>query len=230
MSTSKAVGADFLVKLPLFKGISDAGLERLARGLDELDVGSGSTLFRRGQPASGMHIVVDGQVKLALRTGNGDERVMELAGKGQTFGEAAMFLGRPYISDAETVVKSTLLHIDRNTLLAEIQRDPELSNRMIANLSDRLYRHVENLEICMLSSGVRRVIRYLLKHDNEERLDSALHFTLPTKKGIIASSLNLTQEHFSRILHALAKEDLIRVDGRQICILDVDRMVTYSTD
>ena len=230
MRTSKTAGTEFLVQLPLFRGISDAGLERLTRGLSELDVASGSTLFLRGQSASGMHIVVDGQIKLTLRNGNGDERVMELAGKGQTFGEAAMFLGRPYISDAETVIKSTLLHVDKSTLLAEIQRDPELSKRMIANLSDRLYRHVENLEICMLSSGVRRVIRYLLKHNDEERFDGAPHFTLSTKKGIIASSLNLTQEHFSRILHALAKEELIRVDGRQVCILDAGRLSSYATD
>ena len=37
-------------------------------------------------------------------------------------------------------------------------------------------------------------------------------------KGVIASRLNLTQEHFSRILHELSESGLITVDGRTIRI------------
>lgn len=42
--------------------------------------------------------------------------------------------------------------------------------------------------------------------------------TLPTSKGVIASRLNLTQEHFSRILHDLINLELIVVEGRGIHI------------
>lgn len=230
MSRPGIAVADFLGDLPLFNGVNSAVVARIANSSNELDAPRGATVFRRGQPATGMHILVSGQVKLTLRSSNGDERIMEVVGGGQTFGEAAMFLGRPYLADAETVVESNLLHVDRDTLLAEIRSDPEFSQQVIANLSERLYRHVANLEICMLSSGVRRVIRYLLNHEAEDRFDGALHVTLPTKKWIIASSLNLTQEHFSRILHALVRDDLIQVDGRQVCIPDATRLRAYAAD
>ena len=45
--------------------------------------------------------------------------------------------------------------------------------------------------------------------------------TLPTNKGVIASRLNLTQEHFSRILHELFELGLIVVEGRKIHIPSV---------
>lgn len=228
MDTPQITVADVLTNLPLFNGIDSAVVARLANGANELDASRGATVFRRGQSATGMHILVLGQVKLTLRSGNGDERIMEVVGGGQTFGEAAMFLGRPYLADAETVVDSRLLHVAKDTLLAEIRSDPGFSQKVIANLSERLYRHVANLEICMLSSGVRRVIRYLLSHESEDRFDGALHITLPTKKWIIASSLNLTQEHFSRILHALVRDDLIQVDGRQVRIPDAGRLREYA--
>lgn len=47
---------------------------------------------------------------------------------------------------------------------------------------------------------------------------------MPTNKGIIASRLNLTQEHFSRILHDLSERGLIAVEGRRIHIPDVDQL------
>lgn len=230
MNRSPIAAADFLAKLPLFKGVHSAVVARIADSSNQLDAPRGATVFRRGQSAAGMHIVVLGQVKLSLRSSNGDERIMDVVDGGRTFGEAATFLGKPYLADAETVVDSKLLHIEREALLTEVRRDPGFSQTVIATLSERLYQHVENLEICTLSSGVRRVIRYLLNHEAEERFDGALHVTLPTKKWIIASSLNLTQEHFSRILHALIHDDLIQVDGRQVCIPDATRLRAYAAD
>ena len=47
---------------------------------------------------------------------------------------------------------------------------------------------------------------------------------LPTSKGTIASRLNLTQEHFSRILNELTSSGLIEVEGRTIHIPDIGRL------
>ena len=49
---------------------------------------------------------------------------------------------------------------------------------------------------------------------------------LPTSKGTIASRLNLTQEHFSRILNELSTGGLIQVQGRTIHIPDIERLRT----
>ena len=48
--------------------------------------------------------------------------------------------------------------------------------------------------------------------------------TLPTSKANVASRLNVTQEHSSRILHALIEERLITVEGREVTILDAARL------
>jgi CRP-like cAMP-binding protein len=50
---------------------------------------------------------------------------------------------------------------------------------------------------------------------------------LPAKKSIIASRLNLTQEHFSRILHEIQAAGLVEIRGREIRLLDVGRLRTY---
>ena len=48
--------------------------------------------------------------------------------------------------------------------------------------------------------------------------------TLPAAKGEIASQLNLTPEHFSRILHELADAGLLHIEGRKIVVPDRQRL------
>jgi len=73
------------------------------------------------------------------------------------------------------------------------------------------------------------VIGYLLR-DIEESRDPRrmVEVSLQASKGVIASRLSVTQEHFSRILHDLAARGLIEVHGRAIRILDVDRLRSWS--
>jgi Mn-dependent DtxR family transcriptional regulator len=50
---------------------------------------------------------------------------------------------------------------------------------------------------------------------------------LPASKTNIASRLNVTPEHFSRMLHELADRGLIEVDGRNVTLLDLDRLRAF---
>jgi len=74
------------------------------------------------------------------------------------------------------------------------------------------------------------VIDYLLCPELESTHNGMLRVTLPAKKGVIASRLNLTQEHFSRILHELMARKLIDVDGRTVYIPDASRLRMQCVD
>ena len=86
---------------------------------------------------------------------------------------------------------------------------------------------ITDVESYSLHSGRQRIIGYLLR-DNMERDTQSLTVTLPTSKGVIASRLNLTQEHFSRILHELQENGLITVQGRKIGIPNVEKLRGYD--
>lgn len=73
------------------------------------------------------------------------------------------------------------------------------------------------------------MIGYLLRGEPESRIpDGQASVELPTRKSIIASRLNLTPEHFSRILNDLAQSGLVRVRGRKVDILDIERLRTHQ--
>ncbi|MEK6210675.1 MAG: Crp/Fnr family transcriptional regulator [Pseudomonadota bacterium] len=219
----------FLRNLPLFRELAPEEIDRVSVGTRELRVRRGDILFQKGDPTRGFYIVVYGQVKLLFITLNGDEKVIEIMGPGQSFGEALMFMEKPYVVTAHALADSMLLHVSKEVVFEEIDRDPKFARRMIAGLSRRLHHLISDVESYSLRSATQRVIGYLLQpdHDDDEAHGRTV-VTLPASKSVIASRLNITPEHFSRILHELTEAQLIEVTGRTVRILYMDKLRTYE--
>ncbi|MDE2210080.1 MAG: Crp/Fnr family transcriptional regulator [Betaproteobacteria bacterium] len=218
----------FLSRLPLFNDLGSADLDRIAAGTTELHVPRGEILFNRGDPCAGFHLVVYGQVKLAIITPHGGEKIVEIISPGYSFGEAVMFMERPYVVMAQALADTFLLHVSRQVVFDAIERDATFARKMLAGLSRRLHGLIGDVEAYTLQSGTERLIGYLLRQDEQQASANAPYVvTLPTSKTIVASRLNLTPEHLSRILHELAAAGLISVEGRDIRIVDIARLRTY---
>lgn len=228
MSTSESRIRSLLVNLPLFREMEEEEIERVARGTQQLNVSRGQMLFQKGDPCHGFHLLVYGQIKLAFTSPQGTEKVVEIVGPGQSFGEAIMFMDKPYIVFAQALADSLLLHVSKKTVFDELARDPRFAKKMIAGLARRLHGLIGDVEAYSLRSGAQRVIGYLLREEEGEPANRSFEVTLPTSKGTIASRLNLTPEHFSRILHELSEAGLIRVEGRTVHILDVALLQKYG--
>ena len=219
-----------LAQVPLFNSLGDDELARLARGTRELTAARGEILFHKGDAPSGFYLILDGQVKLALTSARGNEKVVDVIGPGQTFGEAVMFMDATHVVFAQALVETRLLLISRAVLLGELENDPQLARKMLAALSMRLHHLIADVEAYSLHSGRQRIIGYLLREHDDSDADEKkeLAVRLPSSKGVVASRLNLTQEHFSRILHELSEAGLIVVEGRRITITDVEKLRGYD--
>ncbi len=218
-----------LTHIPLFNGLAPEEIARIARSTREIHVDKGGILFHKGDVCNGFHLLVYGQVKLAFTSSQGSEKVVEIVSQGQSFGEAVMFMDKPYIVFAQALTDSLLLHISKAAVFEELQRDHNLSRKMLAGMAMRLHQLMNDVESYSLHSGKQRIIGYLLRELPEEEYESEnVAVTLPTNKGIIASRLNLTQEHFSRILHELTDLGLIIVEGRKIHIPSVSQLRTHE--
>jgi len=215
----------FLANLGLFKELAPDELGRIAVLTRQVRAPRSEILFHRGDEAKGFYIIAFGQIKLAFVSARGDEKVVDVLGPGQSFGEAVMFMERPHVVTAQALADSLLLYVQREAVFDELERDPRFARRMIAGLSNRLHHLIGDLEAYSMRSGTQRIIGYLLRDCSTlSAQDGGIEVTLPTAKSVVASRLNLTQERFSRILHDLAAEGLIEVRGRSVHIRDVDRL------
>ncbi len=215
----------FLAQLPLFQAMAPAELDRIALGASERHLARGETLFNSGDPCDGFYLVIYGQVKLALVSARGTEKVVELVGPGHSFGEAVMFMGKPFIVTAQALVDALVVHVTRAVILDEVAREPAFACKMLAGLSRRMHGLLCDMESYSLRSGTQRVIGYLLR---DEPPENGERIRLEVSKTVLASRLNLTPEHFSRILADLSGRGMIAVSGRNVTILDIEGLRQYG--
>ena len=226
--TNPAFIPAILANIPLFREMSPEEIERIAQGTRELHLARGDALFQRGDTSTGFYVVIHGQIKLALSSPQGIEKVVELFGPGQSFGEAVMFMDKPYPVYAQALTDALVLHINKNVVFGGIESDPVFCRKMLAGLSIRLHRLIYHVESFSLRSSTQRVIGYLLQDLEEIQKGLDIHVNLPANKNVIASNLNITPETFSRILHNLTDEGLIEVKGKDVRINDVAKLRAHD--
>ena len=214
-----------LARVPLFNGLVPEEIARVARSTYEINAQKGEMIFHRGDACSGFYVLVYGQVKLAFSSAQGNEKIVDVVQQGQSFGEANMFLEKPHVVFAQTLSDSLLLHVSKASIFDELERDYVFARKLLAGMSMRLHQLITDVESYSLHSGKERIIAYLLAELDQSQLNATdVVIELSVNKGVIASRLNLTQEHFSRILHELTDLGLIAVEGKKIRIPSVQKL------
>ena len=132
-------------------------------------------------------------------------------------------LGACHTTRAEALTDSALILTPLKTLSECGNAVTELWPQLAAALSRQTCGLIADVAAFSLNTGRERIARYLL--EIAAARGSRQHLvTLPAKKSIIASRLNLTPEYFSRMLHELIVARAIAVNGRQITIIDPARL------
>lgn len=230
MSTDKIDIPGLLSRMPLFSALSPEDLAHMAAATREKRLQKGDRLFQRGDQPKGFFLVVWGQIKLAFTSAQGNEKVVEILGPLQSFGEAVMFLDQPYPVLGEALADTLVLHIGSGAVFGQIEQDPRFARKLLAGMSIRLHTMVRDVESYALRSSTQRVIGYLLQlaesvpcaPQGEQAVE------LPTSKQVIASRLSLTPETLSRIFHELSDAGLISVQGKHIVIHDAARLAEHD--
>lgn len=95
---------DLLRNTQLFGQIEDRQLRGLAKQLKQRRLNRNQVLFRQGDPADALYIVVSGRVRVATADRAGNEKVLAFLGSGEVVGEMGLLSGS---SRSATVVAST---------------------------------------------------------------------------------------------------------------------------
>ena len=148
---------ELLSCLPLFESLNPDELSLLARDCRILNFKRAETLFRAGDRASGLFVMLCGAVKVIKEDALGNENVLHIIRPGNFLAEAAVFQGDDFPCSAVALESGQTLLVARAALLALIAANPALALRMLAALSLRL-RH--RLTMCFITRCcVRKALR-----------------------------------------------------------------------
>lgn len=183
-----------LAPADLIAAIGDASARRFARG---------EVLFLQGEPATRFYVVLDGWVRLYRETVEGQESMIAVFTRGDSFAEAAIFEERAFPVNASAVNDARLLVIPAGPFLARLRASNELCFNMMASMSIHLRRLVQQIEHLKLRSSVERVADFLLKLNPGDAEPAVIE--LPWDKSLVASRLGMQPETFSRSLAKLRR-------------------------
>lgn len=131
---------------PLFAGLEEGALLRLARAARGVRLAPGGMLFQKGDPGNALFVIVRGGVRVVARSREGEELTLNRLGAGDHLGEIALFDGRARTADAVATEDTELLSIGCQDILKIIGDHPEIATRLMECLCAHLRRATDGLE------------------------------------------------------------------------------------
>lgn len=209
---------------PLFSAMSEVSFTTLLRDIALSRRERGEVLFDQGEPATAFFVVLDGWVKLYRMTAAGDEAIVAVFSRGQSFGEAACFSCGDYPVAGETVTRARILSISARQLAERIREAPEIGLAMLASTSQHLHLLVRQIEELKAQTGAERLAEFLLALASVE--DGPCIVMLPYEKSLIAGRLGMKPESLSRAFQRLRPLG-VRIERDVAHIADVARLSDF---
>ena len=227
--SSKLTAGDLQVigRVAVFRGLKPETVQHIIAPATAVTLRPHEWIMRQGEPATAFFIVIDGWIKLYRSTLSGDEAVIEVMTKGDSFAEAAAFTGSRYIASGEAVATARVARVPTDHLVQCIYENPIVASSMIASISTHMHHLVQQVEHLKVQSGVQRVAEFLasLALANQDKSVVAL----PYDKVLIAAQLGLTPESLSRAFARL-KGVGVAIEAANVVVKDVAKLRQIATD
>lgn len=213
-----------LTKIPLFSGLGPGDVEALQGAVQTRKLTGGTSVFCEGDPVRGFYIVQRGAVKIFKTSPRGQEQVLAVNTPGQSFAEAAVFMGRGYPASAECLEDSELVFVEREAFVRLLRSDPDLALRMLGGMALKLRHLVALVEDLTLRDARGRLSRYLLGL-LPEGAEAPVLVELPAQQLLIARMLGVTPETLSRTLKSMKEEGALAIEGHgRFSVLDLESL------
>src|SRR5712672_2537998 len=119
--------AQFLVTVPLFKGLEASVLQRFVDATREKSYPRGSVILFEHDPGDALFIVREGRVKVVLIGDDGREVILGVLGVGDHFGELALIDDQPRSAHVIAMEDSALMVLRRDDFRKRVEANPAVA-------------------------------------------------------------------------------------------------------
>ena len=189
-------------------------------------------IFRQGDPASSVALVLEGFVKLSVPLADGGELFLDIAGPGACIGEISVLHARTRGADATALAPGRLLIIDARQFRQTFDRMPEGLLALLRLASRKLRRVTEQLIDSRARSAPARLAKTVLQvaslASSDPRRPSGLGLRLSQGEwGLMAG---MSRELVNKHLGAWRDAGWISLSGGTVASVDVAALADISGD
>jgi CRP/FNR family transcriptional regulator, cyclic AMP receptor protein len=141
------ISPEVLRRYPYFASAQEDGLRALAMMCDEVTVPAGTVLYREGDKADKLLILMDGEVDIQYPLASGELRTVDTIVPGELLMWSALV--EPYKSTAIVTTRqaSKLIGIDAEKLRAYCTKEYAIGNEVLLHLTKMLATRLEGARI-----------------------------------------------------------------------------------
>ena len=177
-----------------------------------------SSICHFGDDFHSFFAVITGSFKSFINTEDGREQIVNFHFPGDLIALESIASGR-FSSTVKAMEDSIICHIPYQEAIEVISSYSAESNPLVNLLSVKLD---QDSRVFTSASAIEKLAGFLLNFHS--RLDNKLSFSLPMSREEIGNFLGLSTETVSRLFSRMQKQGAIIVSGKNVTILDIQRL------
>lgn len=190
-------------------------------------------VFHEGTPASGLHVLCQGTVKLYRSDRFGREYIVEVATAGAILSELGGSDDDVYSTSAETLSEAQISFLPRERLAGFLERHPKTGVRLLATLGRALAATRRKAGELALKRADARMADLLLRladgaAQTTEAGKTRVRVRLAYSRRDLAEMIGVSTETAIRLLAKLKRNRMILTDGDGIDIVDLERLTRLA--
>ena len=210
-----------IARVAVFRGLKPETIQHIVASATAMMLRPREIVCRQGNPAASFFIMIDGWTKHYRINRSGEETVIHIMTRGDSFAEAAALTRGRFPATAEAVTDSRIVRVPADHIVNCIRENPDIALAMIASTSQRLQHLMQQVEQLKAQTGVQRVAEFLASRATVD--SGSCVITLPYDKVLIASRLGLKPESLSRVFAKLRSVG-VAVHAGNVAVSDVARL------
>ncbi len=220
----------YLKHCDLFERLTPDQATQLERRAVMRGFRKGELIYVPGDPGHSVLVVARGRVRIKGITPDGKEFILAYVDEGEIFGEHGLFDEGPREEFAEAAEACELLALPREVLLAVLDQRPDVVLQITKLIGLRRKRVETRLRNLLFRSNRQRVAGVLteLLDSHGERNGRGWAIRIPLSHQELAGLIGATRETVTITLGQLQLDGLIRVQRRNITVLDRDGLETEA--
>ncbi len=183
---------------------------------------SGEVVYDEGNHANNIYLIKDGVVKSHKIDEFGKELITTIFKTDEFFGYTSFTDNVPYLESATTMEKTEVVAISKDELKKILKKNHKLTLEFIQLLADNLVEFKEQLLQMAYGSVKKKTASTILQFT--EKIPTKSVGTIKISRSDLASVAGIATESLIRTLSSLKKDGLIDIQGRNITVLDIEKL------
>jgi len=215
-----------LARAPIFSGLAESEMGFLSQHTVRRHLSAGEIVFGEGDACAGLYVIESGHVRIFKSSSGGREHVLSIEGPGSSVAELPVFDGGAYPASGVAIDTVTVLFVSKKDFHSLCLAHPEVALKVLRVVGARLRRLVGIIEELSFTTVRHRLASFLLRtaHKEGKRTPEGVQIELTISNQELAAQIGTVRELVSRNLSRLQAEGMIKIDGRNVIVSDLNAL------